>query len=64
MNSILVMIGLAILFVGLAFAGLALKSFFRKDATLTTCSGGACACNTGENGKGCNADAPTEGGLG
>lgn len=46
MSTVLIMIGMAILFVGLAFAGLALKSFFRKDATLTTCSGGSCACKT------------------
>jgi len=42
------MIGMAILFMGLAFAGLALKSFFKKDATLTTCSGGSCACKTAD----------------
>ena len=48
MNSILVLVGLAILLMGLAFAGLALKSFFDKDATLTTCSGGggSCGCHT------------------
>ncbi|MFO8002261.1 MAG: hypothetical protein R6U46_13560 [Marinilabilia sp.] len=44
MNTILLLIGLAILFMGLAFAGLALKSFFRKDATLKTCSGGGGTC--------------------
>jgi hypothetical protein len=60
MNSVLVMIGLAIFFVGLAFAGLALKSFFRKDATLTTCSGGSCACHTGEDGRRCSTHVPAE----
>ncbi|WP_198416688.1 hypothetical protein [Marinilabilia rubra] len=46
MSTVLIMIALAIVFVGLSFAGLALKSFFKKDATLTTCSGGSCACKT------------------
>ena len=48
MEPILIIIGLAILLMGLAFAGLAVKSFFKKDATLTTCSGGggACGCHT------------------
>lgn len=46
MSNILIVIGLAILFVGLAFAGLAVKSFFKKDATLRTCSGGSCGCQT------------------
>ncbi|PRZ00499.1 hypothetical protein [Marinilabilia salmonicolor] len=46
MSNILVVIGLAILFVGLAFAGLAVKSFFKKDATLRTCSGGSCGCHS------------------
>lgn len=48
MNTVLVMVGIAILLVGLAFAGLALKSFFKRDATLTTCSGGSCACHSGD----------------
>lgn len=49
MNTVLILIGITILFVGLAFAGLALKSFFRKDATLHTCSGGGgCACRSEE----------------
>ncbi|MFW6043892.1 MAG: hypothetical protein ACOCPW_06000 [Marinilabiliaceae bacterium] len=47
MNTVLILVGLAILFMGLAFAGLALKSFFRKDATLHTCSGGgSCGCQS------------------
>ena len=47
MSSVLILVGLAILFMGLAFAGLALKSFFRKDATLHTCSGGGdCGCHS------------------
>ena len=47
MNSVLILVGLAILFMGLAFAGLAIKSFFRKDATLHTCSGGGdCGCHS------------------
>jgi hypothetical protein len=41
------MVGITILLVALAFAGLALKIFFKKDATLTTCSGGSCACHAG-----------------
>ncbi|MDK2840587.1 MAG: hypothetical protein PWQ17_92 [Anaerophaga sp.] len=47
MNTVLIMVGITILLVALAFAGLALKSFFKKDATLTTCSGGSCACHAG-----------------
>jgi hypothetical protein len=46
MSNILIMIGLAILFVGLSFAGLAIKSFFKKEATLKTCSGGSCGCHS------------------
>jgi hypothetical protein len=46
MSNILIMIGLAILFVGLSFAGLAIKSFFKKEATLKTCSGGSCGSHS------------------
>lgn len=46
MSNILIVIGFAILFLGLAFAGLAIKSFFKKDATLKTCSGGSCGCQS------------------
>lgn len=46
MKELLIVIGLAILFLLIAFAGLAIKSFFKKDAQLTTCSnsGGGCGC--------------------
>jgi len=47
MSTILIMIGISIAMVGLAVAGLAIKSFFKKDATLTTCSGGSCGCSAG-----------------
>jgi hypothetical protein len=46
MSNILIMIGISILFVGLAFAGLAIKTFFKKDASLKTCSGGSCGCQS------------------
>lgn len=47
MKELLIVIGLAILFLLIAFAGLAIKSFFKKDAQLTTCSssGGGCGCS-------------------
>lgn len=48
MKELLIVVGLAILFLLLAFAGMAIKSFFKKDAQLTTCSssGGGCGCTT------------------
>ncbi len=55
MTTYLLVIGLAIFLVALAFAGLAVKSFFRKDAKLTTCSGGTgnCGCQSAES---CNTE--------
>ncbi|SFE63093.1 hypothetical protein SAMN05444380_1154 [Thermophagus xiamenensis] len=47
MSTILIMLVISIVLVGLAVAGLAIKSFFKKDATLTTCSGGSCSCASG-----------------
>ncbi|MGQ1890298.1 hypothetical protein ACT29H_07625 [Thermophagus sp. OGC60D27] len=47
MSTVLIVIGISIVMVGLAVAGLAVKSFFKKDATLTTCSGGSCGCSAG-----------------
>jgi hypothetical protein len=50
MTQFLIILALSILFVGLAFLGFAVKSFFKKDAQLRTCSGGSteagCGCGT------------------
>ncbi len=51
MNTFLVLVGLAILLVAIAFAGLAVKTFFSKNSTiLTSCNGGgeSCGCQVSE----------------
>jgi hypothetical protein len=50
MTQFLIILALSIFFLCLAFLGLAVKTFFKKDGQLTTCSGGrsgeGCGCGT------------------
>ncbi|WP_157363797.1 hypothetical protein [Alkaliflexus imshenetskii] len=50
MNEFLIILALSVFFICLALLGLAVKSFFKKDAQLTTCSGSGsgsgCGCGT------------------
>ncbi|MGQ1946239.1 hypothetical protein ACT3CD_03955 [Geofilum sp. OHC36d9] len=44
MTQFLIILGLSVFFILLAFIGLAIKTFFKKDAQLTTCSSGNSGC--------------------
>ena len=44
MTQFLTILALSVFFILLAFMGLAIKSFFKKDAQLTTCSSGNSDC--------------------
>ncbi len=48
MKEFIIILALSILFVLLAFAGLAIKSFFNKTPSLRGCSGdkGSCGCTS------------------
>jgi hypothetical protein len=52
MKELLIVTGIAIILLLLAVAGLAIKTFFKKDGQLTTCrgsgSGTGCGCVTNE----------------
>jgi hypothetical protein len=48
MTQFLIILALSVVLILVAFIGLAIKSFFKKDAQLTTCSSGTngCGCDT------------------
>ncbi len=52
MNEFIILLALSILFVLLAFAGLAIKSFFNKTPSLRGCGGsgnkGSCGCSSAQ----------------
>jgi hypothetical protein len=46
MDTFLIILGLSIVFMFLAFFGLAIKTIFKKGGRLTTCSGSeGCGCD-------------------
>lgn len=56
MTQFLIVLGMAVIFVGLAFAGLAIKAAIKKGSQLTTCSGGSTdgICGCGSNASSCS----------